>query len=193
MDILFFKTSKNFRKWLAEHHDKQTEQWVGYYKKATKKETITWEESVKEAICFGWIDGIRKSINEESYKIRFTPRKPNSIWSLKNMKIIQELIDKGLMHQAGLDIYAKRKESKTGIYAFEQKNVALSVDYEKQLKANKKAWTYFSTKAQPSYRKTAIHWVMSAKQEKTRIKRLNQLIADSEDERKVKPFRRKGE
>ncbi len=191
MKPLFFKTPTELRKWFVKNHDKSTEQWIGYYKKATKKESITWDESVEEAICFGWIDGLRKSIDDEAYMIRFTPRKPNSFWSLKNMKTIKVLIEKGLMHEAGLAIYAQRDEKKTGVYAFEQKKIVFSTDYENTFKENKKAWTFFTTQA-PSYKRLVTYWVMSAKQEKTRIKRLNELINDSENHLRVKQFRRRG-
>lgn len=189
MKPLFFKTPIALRNWFSKNHDKSTEQWIGYYKKATKKESITWDESVAEAICFGWIDGLRKSIDDEAYMIRFTPRRPNSFWSLKNMKTIKVLIEKGLMHEAGLAIYAQRDEKKTGVYAFEQKKIVFSTDYENTFKENKKAWTFFTSQA-PSYKRLVTYWVMSAKQEKTRLKRLKQLINDAENHLKVKHYRK---
>ncbi len=186
----FFKTPSAFSKWLAKNHDKKTEQWVGYYKVATKKPSITWTESVEEAICYGWIDGLRKSIDEASYKIRFTPRKENSIWSNKNMVIIEKLKKEKRIQPAGLAIYAKRKEDKTSIYAYENKKINLSKSYEAILKKNKKAANWFYASA-PSYQKTAIHWVMNAKQEATQLRRLNELIESAANGQNAKPFRRK--
>jgi len=134
MKLLFFKTQEDFTNWLTENHDSVSELWVGYYKKATKKASITWDESVEAAICFGWIDGLRKSIDGESYKIRFTPRKPQSIWSLKNIKTVEELMKKGLMREAGMRAYELRKEKRTGVYAYEKKEVPLSMEFETQFK-----------------------------------------------------------
>ncbi len=189
MSAKFFEKPADLRKWFDTNHEKLTEQWIAYYKKASKKPSITWDESVKEAICFGWIDGLRKSIDETAYMIRFTPRKPNSIWSLKNMKTIDRLIKEKKMKPAGMVIYEKRKAEKTGVYAFEQKEASeLSKEFESLFKANKKAWTFFAGQA-PSYQKTAIHWVMRAKQEKTREKRMDDLIIASEDGLRAKPFR----
>ena len=179
MKVKFFSSQAEFRKWLEKNHDKKTELLVGFYKVGSGKANMTWSESVDQALCFGWIDGVRKSIDENSYSIRFTPRKPSSIWSAVNIKKIKELTKQGLMREAGLAVFNKRKDSKSPGYSFEQSEVKFSPAFEKQFKANKKAWKYFAELA-PSYRKTSIHWVMSAKQEATQIKRLNMLIADSE-------------
>lgn len=187
MKAKFFKTPLDFRKWLEKNHLKETELIVGFYRVATGKKSITWPESVDQALCFGWIDGIRRSIDEESYCIRFTPRKANSIWSNVNLKKMEELEKKKLIYPAGYAIFAKRKEDNTSIYSFEKKEIVLSATYEKLFKKNKKAWVWFE-KQIPSYKKPAIHWVMSAKQEITREKRLQQLISDSENERKIKPL-----
>ncbi len=190
MELLFFKTQEDFANWLEKNHDSVRELWVGYYKKATKKASITWDESVEAAICFGWIDGLRKSIDGESYKIRFTPRRPKSNWSLKNIKTVKELIKKDLMRDAGMRAYELHKEHKTLVYAYEKKEVPLSAEFEAQFKKHEKAWAFFSSQA-PSYQRIATHWVMSAKQEKTQHKRLNGLIESSENELRAKPFRRK--
>ncbi|MBT29597.1 MAG: bacteriocin-protection protein [Thalassobius sp.] len=189
MEVLFFPTPADLKKWFVENHDQLGEVWVGYYKKSVKKDSITWEESVEEAICYGWIDGIRKTIDEESYKIRFTPRKKNSIWSLKNINTVEKLIKEKRMQESGLAAYKLRKESKSGIYAFEQEKTAFSKEFESQFRQNNKAWKYFNEEA-PYYKKIAIHWVMSAKQEKTRIKRLETLIEDSENHLRIKSQRR---
>ena len=178
MTPIFFANQSQFRKWLQKNHKKETEVLVAFYKVGSGKPSMTWSQSVDEALCFGWIDGVRKSIDNDSYQIRFTPRKPGSNWSAVNIKKIEELTKKGLMQPAGHAAFEKRIESKSGIYSFEKEETELTPDFKKQFKANKKAWEYFQTLA-PSYRKISTHWVMSAKQESTRKKRLNQLITDS--------------
>jgi uncharacterized protein YdeI (YjbR/CyaY-like superfamily) len=140
---------------------------------------MTWSESVDQAICFGWIDGVRRSIDGESYSIRFTPRKNSSIWSAVNIKKVEVLTKKGLMQKAGIESFSKRTESKSKIYAFENEEAKLLPEFEAQFKANKVAWSYFQSLA-PNYRKTSLHWVMSAKQDATRTKRLMELISASE-------------
>jgi len=181
----FFTTPTDFRKWLAKNHDKQTELYVGFYKTTSGKPSITWPQSVNEALCFGWIDGMRKSIDAESYFIRFTPRKPGSIWSAINIKKIEELTAAGLMNLAGLEAYSKRAEKRSKIYSYEKEPVALSKAYEKKFKANKKAWKFFQS--QPAwYKKVSIHRIMTAKQEATQLSRLEKLIQDSEAEKMIK-------
>ena len=177
--IKFFKTQNDFRKWLEKNHNKSNELWVGYYKKSSGKPSIDWPQSVDEALCYGWIDGIRKSIDGESYKIRFTPRKHGSIWSAVNLKRAKELIELGLMKSAGLEAFNKKDDKKINRYSFERENVKLDIEYEKKFKFNPKSWKFFQTMP-PSYKKTTIWWVMSAKQEETRLKRLNILIRCSE-------------
>jgi len=174
----FFAKQSDFRRWLQKNHKKETELLVGFYKVDSGKPSMTWPQSVDEALCFGWIDGVRKSIDKDSYQIRFTQRKSTSIWSAINIKKIEELTKQGLMQPAGLASFEKRTESKSKIYSYEKDKVDLTQDFKKQFKANKKAWDYFLSLA-PSYRKVSAHWVMSAKQEMTKIKRLNQLISDS--------------
>ena len=178
MNPLFFATPTDFRFWLEKNHQIETELLVGFYKTTTDKPSMTWTQSVDQALCFGWIDGVRKSIDHESYCIRFTPRKKSSIWSAVNIKKVEILSEQGLMNQAGLDIFKHRKESKSKIYAFENEEVILSPEFEQIFKDNKIAWDYFQTLA-PTYRKPSLNWVMSAKQETTQIKRLQELIADS--------------
>ena len=174
----FFKNQSDFRKWLQKNHKKETELLVGFYKVGSGKPSMTWSQSVDEALCFGWIDGVRKSIDKDSYQIRFTQRKPASIWSAINIKKVEELTRQGLMQPAGLASFEKRAENKSKIYSYEKEEVELTADFKNQFKANQKAWDYFQSLA-TSYRKVSTHWVMNAKQETTRIKRLNQLIADS--------------
>jgi uncharacterized protein YdeI (YjbR/CyaY-like superfamily) len=181
---VFFKSSGELRKWFQKNHNKASELWLGFYNVKSGKKGITYKEAVDEALCFGWIDGIRKSLNEESYVNRFTPRKKNSIWSNINTKRINELIEEGRVHPAGLEAFNKRSEEKAGIYSFEQDSHELLPVFEKKFKANKKAWKYFTSKAQ-WYQRTSIHWVMSAKQEATRLKRLETLIKDSENEKTI--------
>jgi uncharacterized protein YdeI (YjbR/CyaY-like superfamily) len=177
MKPIFFAKQADFRKWLQKNHKKETELWVGFYKVGSGKPSMTWSESVDEALCFGWIDGVRKSIDKGSYQIRFSQRKSTSIWSAVNIKKMEELTRAGRMQPAGLESFEKRIESKSRIYSHEKAEEELPRDFKRQLEANKKAWDYFQSLA-PSYRKVSTHWVMSAKQETTRIKRLNQLIAD---------------
>jgi uncharacterized protein YdeI (YjbR/CyaY-like superfamily) len=183
--ITFFKSQSDFRKWLDKNHNKAAELVVGFYKVGTGKKSIGYKESVDEALCFGWIDGIRKSLGEESYTIRFTPRRPGSIWSRVNINRAKELEKLGLMKSQGLKTFHSFDKKKTNRYSFEQKIIKLSKDYEKQFKANKKAWQYFQSMP-PSYQRPAIWWVMSAKHEETRLRRLKTLICDSEAGRKIK-------
>lgn len=179
MTATFFAKQSDFRKWLKKNHKKETELLVGFYKVDSGKPSMTWSQSVDEALCFGWIDGVRKSIDKDSYQIRFTQRKPTSIWSAINIKKIEELTKQGLMQPAGLASFEKRKEAKSRVYSHEKEEVSFTENFEKQFKANKKAWAYFQSLA-PSYKKTSIHWVITAKQEATQLKRLHQLIEDSE-------------
>lgn len=179
MTVKFFATQNEFRKWLEKNHKTATELVVGYYKVGTKKKSLTWSESVDQALCFGWIDGVRRTIDAESYCIRFTPRKASSIWSAVNIKKVEQLVQNNLMQPAGLAIFEKRTESKSKIYAFENEEIKFSPAFEKQFKANKKAWNYYEALA-PSYKKLSSYWVMSAKQDVTQLKRLNELIADCE-------------
>lgn len=182
---VFFRSKPAFRKWLEEHHEQAKELLVGFYKVSSGRESISWSESVDEAICFGWIDGVRKSINEESYCIRFTPRKPGSTWSMINIRKAEELMRQGLMHPAGITAFSKRKENKSGIYSYEKDPVTLSKDFMKMFQSNKKAWKFFQSMP-PSYVNPATHWVMTARQESTRLKRLQELISDSQEGRKIK-------
>lgn len=184
MTPIFFPNTTAFRTWLAENYNKQTELYVGYYKVSTGKPCMTWSESVDVALCFGWIDGIRRSVDSESYCSRFTPRKPNSNWSAVNLKKMEVLIKEGLMHEAGLAIYNLRKPENCEVYSFENETKQLPADLEKQFKANKKAWDFFSKQA-PSYKKAKILWLLAAKQEATKWIRLEKLISESEKQNRV--------
>ena len=181
----FFPTPADFRAWLEAHHDKLHEQLVGFHKKASGRPSITWPESVEVALCFGWIDGVRKSLDETSYTIRFTPRKPTSNWSAINIKLVQELTKKGLMHPAGLKVFAARNETKSSIYSYEQrKNAQFTREQAKQFRANKAAWEFFRSQA-PWYQRVCTYWVITAKREETRCKRLSELIAHSQHRRTI--------
>ncbi|HEX3068513.1 MAG TPA: YdeI/OmpD-associated family protein [Thermoanaerobaculia bacterium] len=184
MSSTFFATPKAFRKWLEKHHAEKSELLVGFYKKGSGKPSITWPESVDQALCFGWIDGVRRRIDDDSYSIRFTPRKTVSNWSAINIKRVAELTKLGLMAPAGLRAFEKRREDKPAIYSYENKVRTLEAADEKRFRANKKAWAFFTTQA-PSYQRVAIYWVTSAKQEETRERRLATLIDDSAHGRRL--------
>ena len=184
MQAKFFPTQEDFRHWLEENHATEAELLVGFYKVDTKKLSMTWSQSVDQALCFGWIDGVRKTIDSESYSIRFTPRRPTSIWSTINIQKIEDLTKQGLMQAAGLVAFSKRKESKSNIYAYEKAPVLLDEIFEKQFQANKQAWAFFQSQA-PSYKKVVIHWLMSAKQEATKMSRLAKIIVESEAGRRI--------
>lgn len=184
MNPIFFSEPAEFRKWLEDNHQTETELQVGYYKVSTQKPSMTWSESVDEAICFGWIDGIRRSVDDESYTIRFTPRNPKSNWSAVNIKKVEKLTQLGLMTPAGLAAFEKIKENRSVIYSYENRPEKLAPVMEASFQENKKAWDFFNTQA-PSYRKTIIYWVLSAKQEKTRNSRLEKLIQASESGKRI--------
>src|ERR1700758_805697 len=172
----FFPTLKEWRAWLEQNHPSEQELWVGFYKRTSGLPSITWPEAVDGALCFGWIDGVRKSIDAISYMIRFTPRKPRSVWSAINIKRVRELSKLRLMQSAGLAAFEKRDGDRSAIYAYEQRHTAtLPRKFEKQLRANKEAWAFFRSQP-PWYRRTSTYWVISAKKEETRLKRLATLI-----------------
>lgn len=183
--LLFFPTPRDFRSWLVANHKRQNELWVGFYKKASGRPSITWPESVDEALCVGWIDGLRKTIDAESYMIRFTPRKATSNWSAVNIGRVKELTKQGRMRAAGRKAFEQRKEEKSGIYAYENRKLAeLGKAEEKQFRARSKAWEFFQN--QPAgYRKLMIWWVISAKRDETKKKRLEKLISESEAGRRL--------
>ncbi len=177
--ITHFATPAALRKWFTTHHASAQELWVGFYKKGSGKPSITWPESVDEALCVGWIDGVRKSLGDESYVIRFTPRKPTSIWSVVNVNRVAALTAEGRMQAAGLAAFEARTQKKTGIYAFEQESAALSAADIRAFKKNKAAWTFFEAQP-PGYRHQMIWRITSAKREETRARRLQRLIEASE-------------
>lgn len=188
MTVLFFPTPDDLRRWLAEHHGERDELWVGYYKKATGRPSITWEESVDEALCFGWIDGIRKSIDDDSYKVRFTPRRRGSRWSRVNMERLAVLVGEDRVTPLGLAAYEARNAEESG-YSMAREEPRFSEEQVAALQARPEAWEFW--KAQPpGYRKRATGWVTSAKREETRARRLATLIEDSAKGLRIKQLRR---
>jgi len=177
-NVTHFTTYELFRAWLEEHHASAEELWVGYWKKSTGRPSVTWEETVDEALCFGWIDGIRKRVDGEAYTIRFTPRRKKSIWSRRNIERFEVLSAAGRVSSPGHAAYSKRTEARSGIYAFEQTtDPELSADYVARLRADITAWRDWESRP-PGYRRQVAHWVMSAKRESTRERRLAALIED---------------
>jgi uncharacterized protein YdeI (YjbR/CyaY-like superfamily) len=192
MNPRFFATPAELRAWLEEHHDREPELWVGLYKKSSGRPSVTWPEVVDEALCFGWIDGVRQGIDDSSYANRLTPRTPRSTWSAVNIARVKELTARGRMHPAGLKAFEARADERSAIYSYEQrKSPELEHEQERQFRDNAKAWDWFQSQV-PSYRKAAIWWVISAKREETKAKRLATLIEDSEQGRTVKPLTRSG-
>lgn len=187
-DPTFFPTPADFRAWLERHHHTTEVLWVGYYKKATKKPSVTWEETVDEALCYGWIDGIRKSRDAESYVIRFTPRKPKSVWSQRNIDLVERLTAEGRMKAPGLAAFAFKDVHPDSGYAtadFDE----LPPEMVAQLKQSADAWAFYQEQP-PGYRKQSARWVTSAKREDTRARRLATLIDDSANGLRIKQFRR---
>lgn len=174
----FFSEPAQFRQWLEQNHDRATELMVGFHKKSSGKKSITYAEALDEALCYGWIDGVRRNLNETSYEQRFSPRKPKSIWSLINVRHVERLMKEGRMRPPGLEAFARRDPKRTGIYSFENAPKQLSAAYEKRFRQNKAAWQFFE-KLPAFLKRTIIHWVMSAKKEETHIRRLEQLIESS--------------
>ncbi len=189
MKPTFFKTQQALRAWLEKNHDRAQELVIGFFKVGSGKGGITYQNAVDEALCFGWIDGIRRAYDEHSYTIRFTPRKKKSIWSAVNLKRAQELEAAGQMRASGLAAFHGRDLKLTGQYSSENKERKLDAAQEKIFRANKKAWAWFSAQA-PYYQHAASWWVISAKQETTRRKRLETLIRDSEAGVKIALMRR---
>ncbi len=177
MKPVYFSSPAEFRAWLEKHHDSAAELWVGYYRRATGTPSITWPESVDQALCFGWIDGVRKTVDENRYMIRFTPRKTRSNWSTVNIKKVAELTKLGLMKPAGMKVFEEREAKRE--YSYEQtQQTELAPEYAKEFRANRKAWAFFEAQA-PSYQRTLKFWVMNAKKEETQRARLKKLIDTS--------------
>jgi uncharacterized protein YdeI (YjbR/CyaY-like superfamily) len=190
--IVYFSSQEEFRKWLVKNHAAVNELIVGFHKKSSGKKGTTYSEALDEALCFGWIDGVRRSINAESYAIRFTPRKSKSIWSLVNVGHVERLQKAGKMAEPGLKAFAAREKRRTGIYSFEQQRPGLSAKYKKLFRANTRAWEFFAKQA-PWYQRTAGYWVSSAKQEETRMRRLAKLMEVSANGRRLDQLTPKSE
>jgi uncharacterized protein YdeI (YjbR/CyaY-like superfamily) len=187
--ILYLESAAALRRWFEAHHATAAEVWVGYWKKASGESSVTWPESVDEALCVGWIDGIRKSVDERRYTIRFTPRRKGSIWSAVNVRRVEILTGQGRMLPAGLAAFAVRRENRSGIYAYEQRAPDLVEPYAGMLRKNKAAWKFFAAQP-PWYRRTASWWITSAKRDETRLKRLATLIKDSSEGRTLRQLTR---
>lgn len=188
MKPTFFSTPSEFRKWLAKNHATFEELVVGFHKRSSGKPSMTWPESVAEALCYGWIDGIRRSYDADSYTIRFTPRRPTSTWSAINVKLVEKLIAEKRMRSPGLKAFQARTAAKTEIYSYENRPQSFDPAMERTFKKNKRAWRYFGAQP-PWYRRTCMHWVTSAKKEETRARRLATLISDSEARRWIGPIK----
>ena len=184
MNVTFFRSPAELREWFGQHHATVRELQVGYYKKNSGEPTLTWPESVDEALCVGWIDGIRRGLDERSYTIRFTPRKTGSIWSAVNIRRVEALSREGRMLPAGLKAFEARRENRSGIYSYEQRHSELAEPYGSILRQNGAAWEFFRAQP-PSYRKKLGWWIVSAKQDATRLKRLEKLIAASASGRRL--------
>ena len=189
MKPIFFATPVEWRAWLEQNHAHKDEVLVGFHKKASGLPSMTWSESVDQALCFGWIDGKTKGIDETSYCIRFTPRRARSNWSAVNIKKVELLTEQGLMHPSGLAAFERRSEERSRTYSYERANAKLGDAYEKEFRANGKAWAFWESQP-PGYRRTATSWVVSAKQEATRRRRLATLIDDSANERPIRELAR---
>jgi uncharacterized protein YdeI (YjbR/CyaY-like superfamily) len=188
-NVTYFTSPGTFRTWLEANHSREDELWVGYWKKPTGRPSLSWEESVDEALCFGWIDGIRKRIDDDAFTIRFTPRRSTSVWSRRNMERYEALLAEGRVCEEGVRAFERRREDRSGLYSFEQKiPPSLSDEYVARLRAVPEAWTDWQSRP-PGYRRRATHWVMSAKKEETRERRMEAVIEECAAGRKVKPLR----
>ncbi|HYC38618.1 MAG TPA: YdeI/OmpD-associated family protein [Usitatibacter sp.] len=174
----FFASAVAFRAWLTKCHARRDELWVGFYKVGSGKRGLTYAQAVEEALCFGWIDGIKKRVDESAYMHRFTPRGPRSIWSVINVRRAKRLIEEGRMCAAGLKAFEARDPRRTGGYSFENREAAFDADSGKRFRGNRKAWHFFATQP-PGYRRLATFWVMSARKDQTRERRLAQLVEAS--------------
>jgi uncharacterized protein YdeI (YjbR/CyaY-like superfamily) len=190
VEIIYFERPDAFRDWLEEHHADARELLVGFYKKGTGRPSMTWPESVDEALCYGWIDGIRKRVDDERYTIRFTPRKATSTWSAVNVRRVEELTRAGRLTEAGHAAFAARTSDRTATYSYEQRSGSLGSPYEERLAANDAASRFWRAQP-PSYRKAASWWVVSAKREETRQRRFAELVRLSAAGQTIPQFTRR--
>ncbi len=181
----FFGARSDFRKWLEKNHNRESELLLGFHRVDSGRVGITYREALDEALCFGWIDGLRKRYDAGSYTIRFTPRKPGSIWSVINTTRFEELIKLGRVHAAGLKVFKQRDRKKSKLYSYEVGNCRLAPEFERKFRANADAWEFYQAQA-PWYRRVSCYWVMSAKREETQLRRLATLIEDSANGRRIK-------
>lgn len=189
-EAIFFSSAQELRSWLEQHHATETELWVGFYRKATGKQAFSWSEAVDQVLCFGWIDGVRRPLNDEAYIQRFTPRRPTSNWSAVNVAKVEELTKKGLMHPAGIAAFERRRRDKTAVYSYEQRDKARFDEEQLALfQKDSAAWEFFTSQA-PWYRRMATYWVVSAKKPETRARRLATLIEDSAAGRRLRQLAR---
>lgn len=184
MKPTFFKSSEEFRTWLEQHHASAKELLIGFFKTGSGREGIAYREALDEALCFGWIDGVRKRRDAVSYTIRFSPRQRRSIWSAVNTRRVGELIEAGRMHPAGTRVFESRDPARSKVYSYEREARRFDPASERRFRANQTAWRFFESQA-PSYRRAITGWIMSAKKEETRWRRLEQLIAHSENQQRV--------
>jgi uncharacterized protein YdeI (YjbR/CyaY-like superfamily) len=191
MEPVYFSSPTELRDWFTRHHEDTAELLVGYHKRGTGRPSVTWSESVDQALCFGWIDGVRRRVDDERYTVRFTPRKAGSVWSAVNIAKVADLTSQGLMTPAGVRAFAARRSDRSEIYAYEQRrDAALDADQSAVFRADTAAWDWFSVQP-PSYRRAAAYWVTSAKRPETSERRLRQLIADSRAGRTIPPLTRR--
>jgi uncharacterized protein YdeI (YjbR/CyaY-like superfamily) len=190
-DVVYFRNAAGFRRWLENHHAKAREVWVGFYKKDSGKPGISYPEAVDQALCYGWIDGVRKAVDDVSYKNRFSPRKTRSVWSLINIRRVGELTKMGLMAEPGLAAFKGRDPKRSGMYSFENRPASLTPALQKKFTADKEAWSFFKSQP-PGYRRVATWFVMSAKRDETRLRRLERLMEDSRHQRRLAMLAPKG-
>ena len=192
VDPVYFGSPEELRSWFERHHDSTDELWVGFWRAGSGRAGLSWPQAVDEALCFGWIDSIRRRVDEQRYANRFTPRRPRSNWSAINIARVEELMAQGRMRRAGLAAYERRAPERTGVYSYENRPADLEPPYSDQMRENAAAWEFFQSQP-PSYRRTATWWVVSAKKEETRQRRLATLIEDSAQGRRIAPVRRPDE
>src|SRR3954468_353577 len=188
-DATFFTSPRELREWFDANHETASELWLGSYKKSSGKPSVSWSDAVDEALCVGWIDSVRYSLDAERSAQRFTPRRPGSNWSAINVAKIAEPRAAGRLRPAGEGAYAKRREDRTAVYSFERReDAALTPEEEARFRANEPAWAWFSARP-PSFRKQSLHWVVAVKRPETRQAHLETLIEASAAGRAIPPMR----
>ena len=183
-NVIYFASPDELRDWFDAHHDTADELWIGYHRKATDRPTVSWPQAVDEALCVGWIDGVRYRIDEERHAQRFTPRRKGSIWSAINTRRADELIAEGRMRPAGKRAFEARSPEKTAIYSYERETAAFSKEQQARFEAEEAAWAFFQAQA-PSYRRSITHWVSSAKRDETRERRFEKVLEESRGGRRI--------